>query len=111
MSQTNFILPNKMPFTNPGSISNSGNAYFTNPESKIYKFNMDILENSDIMSNYLNDLEKQKNNNRNNNLNFTNTNTDANFEDILQQQKNYVKLNKLNVDLPPLISIITDFKL
>jgi hypothetical protein len=36
-------LPNIMPYTNLGAISNSGNKYFTNQKSKILKLNMDIL--------------------------------------------------------------------
>lgn len=102
ITRTGSILPNRMPFTNPGSVSNSGNSYFTNQESKIYKLNLHILENADEISIFLNNSNTQSNNS-NSNQN-SNSPSDANFEDILYEQKNNVKMNKLNKNLPPLLN-------
>jgi hypothetical protein len=99
MSETYIsTLPNRMPYTNPGAISNSGNTYFTNTRSKILKLNMGILNNSDAINNYLNVISsEQKNVNVNTNTNtFTNGYSGEDFLSILEQQKNNSKSNKLS---------------
>jgi hypothetical protein len=88
------LLPNRMPYTNSAAISNSGNKYFTNPKSKILKLNMDIINNSDAINNYLSaKSSEQKNVNTNTN---TFTNSGGDFMSILQQQKSNSKSNRLS---------------
>lgn len=83
-------LPNRMPYTNPTAISNSGNKYFTNQKSKILKLNLDILDNSSILQNYLSaKISEQVNVS-------SNTNTVTDFRSVLAQQKNTSRTNKLN---------------
>ena len=83
-----------MPYTNPNSISNSGNSYFTNQKSKIYIHNLNIINNADQYNNFLNQQFI-------NNLSITpnkytpQTNTTNDFLFILQTQKKNSKLNKL----------------
>ena len=84
-------LPNNIPYINPFSISNSGNKYFTNPKSKIYKLSVNILTNSNT-TNY--DIKK-KINSTSNNSNSTNNNTQPDLISILNQQKNNSKNEKL----------------
>lgn len=85
------LLPNKLPYTNPSAISNSGNKYFTNQKSKIFKLNMSILDNSNAS------VDVSTNTNANTNTNTTNANTNIymDFKEILEQQKNLSKSNKL----------------
>ncbi len=87
-------LPNRMPYTNPSAISNSANKYFTNPTSKISKLNLNILNNANAMNNYLS-VKSSKQTNTNTNTN-ANTNSDGDLINILQQQKNNSKLNKIS---------------
>lgn len=87
-------LINRMPFTNPGAISNSGNKYFTNQRSKIFKLNLNILDNYDTIISYLNTKSSEQINvNSNKNID---TNIDGDFTSILSQQNNNSKTNKLN---------------
>jgi hypothetical protein len=84
-------LPNRMAYTNPGAISNSGNAYFTNQKSKIYKLNLNISNNANEISNYLNLISSEQIN--------TNTGSNNNYSgnsliNILEQQKKYSESNK-----------------
>ncbi len=83
-------LPNRMPYTNPGAISNSGNKYFTNQKSKILKLNMGIIDNSNAIQNY----QSTKSSEHVNVNSKTNVQTD--FQSILAQQKNSSKSNKLS---------------
>lgn len=91
-------LPNRMPYTNPGAISNSGNKYFTNPRSKILKLNLGIIDNADQIINFLNTKLNDQNKyyvDTNTKTN-TSTNVDGDLKTILDQQKKYSKNNKLN---------------
>jgi hypothetical protein len=111
MSRFFSFLPNRMPYTNPGAISNSGNTYFTNPRSKISKLNLDILDNSDAINSYLSaKLSEQKYVNPNTNT-FTNPYAGDDFQSILSQQKNNSKSNKLGQLDPTLQSNQTTFQL
>lgn len=97
-------LPNRMPYTNPGAISNSGNTKFTNQRSKILKLNIGIIDNSNAINNYQSAKSSEQVNVNSNTNTFTNinsntyrnTNTNIDFLTILEQQKNDSKTNKLN---------------
>lgn len=110
MSRTLSFLPNRMPYTNSGAISNSGNKYFTNPKSKISKLNMDILDNAIILNNYLNEQFSGQNN-INSNTTLTNKYIGDDIQSILTQQKINSKLNKLSHLDPTLQSGQTTFQL
>lgn len=84
------LLPNRMPYTNPGAISNSGNKYFTNQKSKVLKLNMGIIDNSNAIQNYQSAISSEQVN-----VN-SNTNTQTDFRSVLSQQKNSSKTNKLS---------------
>lgn len=88
------LLPNRMPYTNPGAISNSGNKYFTNQKSKILKLNMGIIDNSNAIQNYQSAKSSEQRNVNTNTNTFTNSGND--FMSILSQQKNSSKSNKLS---------------
>jgi maltose-binding protein MalE len=84
------LVPNRMPYTNPNAISNSGGTYFTNQKSKILKLNLNIINNSNVpFYNYSNQLIKKKS--------TPNTNPQIDFREILLQQKNNSKFNKLDL--------------
>jgi len=111
MSRIFSFLPNRMPYTNPGAITNSGNTYFTNPRSKISKLNLNILDNSDAINNYLNSISsEQKYVNPNTNT-FTNPYAGDDFQSILSQQKTNSKSNKLDQLNPTLQSNQKTFQL
>lgn len=99
MSYSNnvFDLPNKTPYTNPNSISNSyNNKYFTNQKSKIFKRNLNILNNANEYSNTYVPIYLFGDNTTNQyNQSITSVNTVPNFLNILEQQRNNTKLNKL----------------
>lgn len=90
-------MPNRNPYTNPNSISNSGNNYFTNRKSKIIKQNINLIENGELLQSF---LVNQFNNNFNKKNYDSNYIFDAEIENnfllILQNQKKNSKLNKLN---------------
>jgi hypothetical protein len=89
-------MPNKNPYTNPNSISNSGAYNFTNQKSKIFKLNMNLIENGDLIQNFLVNQYNNKFNNKNYNSNtFSDVKIENDFITILQNQRNNVKLNKL----------------
>ena len=110
------LLPSRLPYTNAGAISNSGNKYFTNQKAKIVKMNFSIVNNSNASvtfpipnssntsnnSNTLNTSNTSNNSNISNTSNTSNTSNNSNisntsnFNDVLSQQKNYSKYNKLN---------------
>ncbi len=87
------VLPNRMPYTNPGAISNSGNKYFTNPKSKISKLNMGILDNANAIENYQSAISSEQINTNSNTNTFTNVGLD--FKSILAEQNNNSRTNKL----------------
>lgn len=82
---------NRMPYTNPGGISNSGGSSFINQKSKILKLNMNLIENGDAFLNYFNSLQSSQ-------ISNVNTNTtipENDFKLILQEQRNSNKINRL----------------
>ncbi len=92
-------MPNRNPYTNSNAISNSGANYFTNRKSKILKLNLNLIENADLLQEFLlNEYKNQFNNNSTSNSN-SNSNTylkkENDFLAILQYQKTNSKLNKL----------------
>jgi len=88
-------MPNRNPYTNSNSISNSGSNYFTNRKSKILKLNLNLIENGDLIQSFLlNEYDKILNSNSNTNFN-SEIKTENDFMSILQNQRNNSKLNKL----------------
>jgi hypothetical protein len=87
---------NKYPYTNPGAITNSGNTYFTNPSSKIYKLNLNLVTNFDEYNDFLVEEFKQRAIAKNFNQNKSNATTSNDFTTILKNQRSNGKLNKLN---------------
>lgn len=78
-----------MPYTNPSSISNSSNAYFTNQTSKIYKKNYNILNNADSYSNYLVSEFKKVYTTSNPQIDYNN------FSAVLQNQRDSARNSQL----------------
>lgn len=87
------ILPDRNAYTNPSSISNSGASYFTNPRSKIYKLNLNLVSNGNLLNEFLiTQYEELKSNQTQLEINQIPSND---FLTILENQKKKSKLNKL----------------
>lgn len=79
-----------MVYTNPQAISNSANnKHFTNQKAKIYKVNLNIIDNADNLNNF---LVKQFNNQQktNSSLPINSSINDNDFKIILQYQRNNI---------------------
>lgn len=80
---------------NPTAISNSSNnKYFTNRKAKMHKFILNVIDNGDILNNF---VAQQFNERQKNIIMFVKTNQSVNdndFRTILQNQRNNAKLNE-----------------
>jgi len=78
---------------NPTAISNSGNQqYFTNQRAKIHKFLLNVIDNGDILNNFLVQQFNERQTSTGTNIQTSQSAND--FRTILQNQRNNAKLNK-----------------
>jgi len=81
---------------NPTSISNSGNQqYFTNKKSKIHKLILNVVDNGDILNNFLIQQFNEYQTNIGTYVQTTQSTNNNDFRTILQNQRNATKFNEL----------------
>jgi hypothetical protein len=86
-----------MVYINPTAITSSGNnQYFTNKKGTIHKFVINLIDNGDILNNFMVQEFNEQYKNKNTNVKPSQYLNDNDFRIILQNQRNNSKLNKLN---------------
>lgn len=81
-----------MVYINPTAITNSGNQqYFTNQRAKISKFLLNVIDNGDILNNFLVQQFNERQTSIGTNVQTSQSTND--FRTILQNQRNNAKLN------------------
>lgn len=84
-----------MVYTNPHSISNSGNVQnFTNQKAKIHRYNLNVIENGDIFNNFLVKQFDEYQTGSGSTFQTNQSTNDNDFRTILQNQRNNAKLNE-----------------
>jgi hypothetical protein len=77
-----------MVYTNPNAISNSGNQQnFTNQKAKIHKFILNVIDNGDILNNFLVQQFNEYQTSTGTTVQTSSSTNDNDFITILQNQK------------------------
>lgn len=83
-----------MVYTNPTAITNSGNQqYFTNQRAKIHKFILNVIDNRDILNNFLVQQFNEQQTSTGTNVQTSQSTNDNDFRTILENQRNNSKYN------------------
>lgn len=83
-----------MVYTNPTAISNSGNQQnFTNQKAKIHKFILNVIDNGDILNNFLVQQFNEQQTSTGSTVQTSQSANDNDFRTILENQRNNSKYN------------------